>query len=212
MSYEQKKETAEAWVLAGYGFAMLPINRFRSFSSTYGFRKGRITTNGFYRTANTNRHLVFIPFFVVENSSIATFIFSGSFVATLFKVCSPFAIRRLVVTLWVNAVNRVFRGRLSAHIFIKVQERIHPSITNSHASPTVVLKTYMLRLIASFFHFLPCYIFWGFYLAMKNMCSGNYIGTTIPTPSAPVHRTPASSPELTTATANRTLFHIGSIT
>jgi len=212
MSYEQKKETAEAWVLAGYGFAVLPINRFRSFSSSYSFFEGRITTNGFNSTADANRRLVLISFFIMKNTSVATLVFSGSFVATLLKICSPFTIRRLVVALWVDAVNRMFRGRLSAHIFIKVQERIQPSIANSYATPPVVLKAFVFRVIASFFHFLPCYILWGFCLTVKNVCSGNYVGATVSAPPTPVHRTPAPSPKPTTASFNRTLFHIRSIT
>ena len=93
---------------------------------------------------------------------------SHSFVGALFGACSPSTIFWCVITIVINAVNSVFTGRLVSHIINKCLGAVKPPITNCYASTSVVIKSHVVGVSASFNHAPPRIKKWMF---SQSMCS-----------------------------------------
>lgn len=79
----------------------------------------------------------------------------------LLFLCSPSAVIGGVVAVIVDAINRVFAGRLLAHIRKEVTKTVFskPSITNLYTSTTVPFILSIPRLVTALFHGSPRVIF-----------------------------------------------------
>lgn len=83
-------------------------------------------------------------------------------VRRLFSLCSPTTIRRLVVSISVNSIDRVFGRRLFTHILNKVNKSclgIVPSIANFDTPSTINMKVVIVRILAPLSHCSPRIIF-----------------------------------------------------
>lgn len=78
-----------------------------------------------------------------------------SAIALLLRLERPLAVFRRVISVRVNAINRVFWRWLKPHVGDKVGKRFSPTATDHHAPPTVARKTNIVRVIASLNHRLP---------------------------------------------------------
>lgn len=80
-------------------------------------------------------------------------------VAILFFPGRPFNISGKVPKVVVNAINRVFRRRSGADMFIKCGERFKPFIAYGYASSSVMMKPIIFRVSATVFHVQPRAVF-----------------------------------------------------
>lgn len=82
-------------------------------------------------------------------------------VSRLLSKCGPTAIVRRVWAIVVDAVNGVLRRRLRSHVGQESLEGVAPTVTDSDATPAIVLKSRRVRIQATSFHGFPCSMFWS---------------------------------------------------
>lgn len=80
-------------------------------------------------------------------------------IVKLLLVSGPSAICRLVISLWVDAVDGVFGGGFWPHIRKKVYKTYPPSFANLDALRPIISITDIIRSGASLFHRAPRLIF-----------------------------------------------------
>lgn len=102
-------------------------------------------------------------------------------VVKLLFVSGPATIARLVVSAWVNAVNRVFKRRFGPHVCEKVLKASLPSLADLNAFRAVVSVTDVLGSGASLLHRAPSAIFGGFRPAVLKHGGSN--GFLVQTPA-----------------------------
>ncbi len=93
------------------------------------------------------------PFFEGVSLAVETVKQTGSHVVHLRAPISPSAIARLVIAIYVNSVNGKAFRRLT-HVCKEVFKRI-PSLADGYASRTIVHKSLVIRVKASFSNALP---------------------------------------------------------
>src|SRR6185369_5762592 len=92
--------------------------------------------NTFANSSNWKSKLIF-PVGYAHRLALECQHLSHATIANLNGSFCPSAIRRLIVAVVVNAVNRVFRGRTQPHVAQEILKQ-HPSLANGDASSTVV--------------------------------------------------------------------------
>lgn len=90
----------------------------------------------------------------------------SSIVALLFH-SSPFAIFRNVISVIINAFNRVFRSWSFPHVFKEILKRIQPTLTNLNTSSPIICKRIIVGIKNSHFHRNPSMIFGGMFHSMR---------------------------------------------
>lgn len=79
----------------------------------------------------------------------------GGFVVFLLIWCGPSTVIWLIVSVVVNAINRMI-GWSWTHVFEKGLERIQPALTDHDAASAIPVKLMMLRIQAPAFDAFPC--------------------------------------------------------
>ena len=113
-------------------------------------------------------------------------------VLALLFVGSPAAVRRRVVSVVVNALQRVARRRSLAHVGQEGLKGFTPPITHRYPSTTVPRPVVAPRVCASRDHAFPSSVFWR---AALSMCASGYAA------SVPI-QTPATQDVATTKRAS----------
>lgn len=90
-------------------------------------------------------------------------------VVTLFIVRGPAHIVGLIITIVVNAIQRVFRAWPVTHISQERLKRIAPLATHANTSTAVANKTFTCRCSAAVVHVDPRSMFWRASQAMRRM-------------------------------------------
>ena len=103
-----------------------------------------------------------------------------TFVIGLFFLCAPFAILRRIVTIVINAVNRMIRAWSFAHVGKKVF-KLQPTVTNSNTASSIVHPLTQSGVATSAPHPLPTAIFRCFRFPVLTKCITN--GFSMPTPA-----------------------------
>lgn len=100
----------------------------------------------------------------------------SSLVSVLLLFCCPLYVARFVVSVVIDAFNRMLWARTQAHILKKEIERTIPLRVNRNTPPSIVLINRDRRIVASFSHASPRLIF-------------NRLGSTVASFTAPArHR------------------------
>lgn len=102
-----------------------------------------------------------------------------SFVMSLFSTISPFAVRRFVMAVYVNALNRVCGRGLFAHI-LKEQSEVVPSFTNLYSTSAVVLIRALMRVITAVSNVQPSMVQRVFFreAVRRVICSRGFAAVT----------------------------------
>ena len=79
-------------------------------------------------------------------------------IVVLFLASSPFAIVRTISEVIVDAFNRVFFGRSSAHVFIETGKASLPRLADSYSAPSI---SRVVLVGAPCLHLFPCLVFGG---------------------------------------------------
>lgn len=91
------------------------------------------------------------------------------FIPRLLKIVRPFYVSRLIATIVVNPVNRVFRRWLRSYVIKKLIEVFRPLPTHFNSTLTVCLKHSISRVVASTFCRTPSVVFWRPVLVMFSL-------------------------------------------
>lgn len=89
-----------------------------------------------------------------------------SFIVRLLLYISPSTIFGTIVTIVINAINRVFLGRSLSHIFKKVFKGIKPSIAHFYSPFAIITIVLVCFIVTPSFHIEPSIVFWCFSFAM----------------------------------------------
>jgi hypothetical protein len=125
--------------------------------------------------------------------------------------CPPTVVG-LVISVWVDPIQAVFRGGLRSHIHKEVLERRPPSLADANSAATVVLKRILARIVAAVSHAGPGFEFGGFGRAMSRealfplttttyrfpnhqLAPGNRLFCSAGTPAEPYSGACAASPD-----------------
>lgn len=101
--------------------------------------------------------------FKIQLSAPLNFCHCDTFISKMFTVspirlllmaCSPSAIFRIVISVIINAVKRVFICRTWSHVGNKIVEQ-KPSFANRNPSTSVMTKEFYIRISAASFHCAP---------------------------------------------------------
>jgi len=95
--------------------------------------------------------------------------YADSPIQLLFPPCTPFTIRRLVVSVVVNAINTFAYGSIP-HVFVEEYKAMPPG-THAYSPPPVVFIGRVLRMLTSGYHRLPCVVLWRSALAVMHVVS-----------------------------------------
>ena len=82
-----------------------------------------------------------------------------SLIITLLNVHRPTTVTRFVISVVVDALDRMFFRRFATHIFEKIWKRIDPFLTHFNSTPAISSEEFGFGIGASFFHSRPCSIF-----------------------------------------------------
>jgi len=83
----------------------------------------------------------------------------------------PAAIARFVISVVVNAVNRVFRSWAASHIFKEIEEGFIPPVTDGNSAPSVVFEEWVFGIATAIAHGKP-----GIVLGLSRSTVGVKIG------------------------------------
>lgn len=96
-----------------------------------------------------------------------------SFVIALLRICSPSAIFRTIVSVYVDAINTMLWRRTFTHIGKKILKRVTPTVANSYTTCAVVFIMAIVRVVTFLLYRLPCFIFGRF---RRSVC--NFVHST----------------------------------
>jgi hypothetical protein len=83
--------------------------------------------------------------------------FSG--IAVLYGAINPATIVGRIISIVINAINRIGWVRTFSHIGEKVSKRFSPTITYFNPSAAIVFKALVFWVVAALFHLAPNFIF-----------------------------------------------------
>lgn len=102
----------------------------------------------------------FDPFRYASGRSVYLDVDIATRIAHLLFWCSPSAVAWLVITIAVYSVYGVGLARLFSHISKKVLKTVFPSIANNDSSTPIDWVLFIVRVVASPLHKLPCSVFY----------------------------------------------------
>lgn len=140
----------------------------------------------------------FAPILNAEPNSINSNPDVSRCISALHQHGRPLTICRLIISIIIDAINRVSFGRPKLHISKKILETIQPAFTYLNSAPTIAMILRRIRIAASIFHLGPNTPFSRIALTMK-------IGSSQPVYSQRGSRTFASQ----ATTTKRALADIG---
>lgn len=117
-------------------------------------------------------------------------------IAVLFFNRRPLHISRLVIAVYVNAINGMRKAGATANVLKESGKRILPLLAHFYTSPSIVLKSYVIRIKASLLHLAPRFVFRRAFHSMlvvgiaafaaafcapasKTVASGNYLSSAL---------------------------------
>ena len=135
------------WFVIIYLSTQTCINRFLQI-----FKVPKRTTNPLYSNLGCPLFVTLIP---INTSYSYTILGSNSPVKCLLGFCSPATIFRRVITISINSIKGVLRGRLTTHIINKLliaNAFFKPSITDFYTPTPIKTIRIFLGVIASIYH------------------------------------------------------------
>lgn len=104
----------------------------------------------------------------------------SSGVSSLFLLCSPSAVLWAVVSIVVDAVNRVLGRWPRPHVLDKCLKRVSPSFTDLDATPTVQREPFIGWVGATLNHHDPDFVNGGFRKAVRSIYCDGYLSHETP--------------------------------
>lgn len=130
---------------------LIPVSQLRAFRDNFGERKsacGSFEYGVNLAPAKVSQFTSFVTRSIYRHPSgrsrISRLLYSGG----------PSAISRLVVSVWVDSINRVLWGGLRPHVALK-GPKVHPRITHRDTPSSVVLPLLEIRIETPSFHPKP---------------------------------------------------------